>query len=131
MKKLIYLIVLILIACGAQAQTTVQRKDLLSVEFAARSFNRVDAKEIVMQPGQKAPLHHHPCPVVGYIAEGNLIYQVKGKPEQRLKTGDSFYEPSGTAILRFDNASKEQPLKFIAFYLNAGEPELTELLKVD
>ncbi|WP_207535671.1 cupin domain-containing protein [Desertivirga arenae] len=128
MKKLFYLLILLLFKLSSQAQTTVQRKDLLTVMFQARKVNKVDAKEIVMQPGQQAPLHKHPCPVIGYIAEGNLIYQVKGEAEQHLKKGDAFYEPAGAVVMRFDNASKEQALKFIAFYLNKGEKVLTELL---
>ena len=36
--------------------------------------------------------HSHPCPVIGYVLEGALRTQVKGRPEAIYKTGESFYE---------------------------------------
>ena len=45
----------------------------------------------------------------------------EGKEAVILKEGDSFYEPKNTIILHFDNASKDKPMTFIAFYLKENK----------
>jgi len=110
------------------AQLTITRKPLLSAVLNNKNVTAVDVREIVFAPGQQTGLHKHPCPVFGYIAEGEAVLQIKGRPPQHLPTGASFHEPSETVILRFDNASTENPLRFIAFYLLEGPQELIEML---
>jgi len=73
-------------------------------------------------------LHKHPCPVFGYIAEGEAVLQVKGELPQRLPAGSAFYEPAGAVILKFDNASNTEKLRFICFYLLEGAQSLIEML---
>jgi quercetin dioxygenase-like cupin family protein len=127
-KQLFNMLSGILIPLTAHAQQAVSRKDLLTVTVNSRMFNTVQAKEITMTAGQHAPRHQHPCPVVGYIAEGTLIYQIQGQSARILAKGEAFYEPPGTVIVRFDNGSAGKPLKFVAFYLGQGEQPLVEIL---
>ncbi|WP_161597145.1 cupin domain-containing protein [Dyadobacter flavalbus] len=127
-RKLVHILFLLIISMNANAQQAVARKDLLAVTFDSRAVDNVQAKEITMGAAQRAPLHRHPCPVVGYITEGTLIYQIQGQPAQTLNKGDAFYEPAETEIARFDNASASAPLKFIVFYLSTGEQPLIEIL---
>jgi hypothetical protein len=56
--------------------------------------------------------------------------QVEGETPQQLATGAAFYEPAGTVIARFDNASVTKPMKFVAYYLLNGKQELIEMLPV-
>jgi len=114
----------------SNAQQAAGRKDLLSITLGRQSVDNVQVKEITMNPGQHAPRHQHPCPVVGYVAEGSVIYQIQGQPAQTLHQGDAFYEPANTAIARFDNASADKPLKFVAFYLTNGDQPLIHMLPV-
>jgi quercetin dioxygenase-like cupin family protein len=107
----------------------IVRRQLLKVALGQRNVTNVDIRSIRFTGGQKTGLHTHPCPVVGYIAEGVAILQVEGEPEQRLETGSSFYEPAATKILRFDNASSVAPLHFIAVYLMNGDHPLIEMLE--
>lgn len=79
-------------------------------------------------PGQETGRHRHPCPVVGYIAEGSAVLQIEGHDAQTLPTGAAFYEPAEIVVTRFDNASQTQPMKFIAYYLVAANEPLIELL---
>ena len=37
--------------------------------------------------------------------------------EQLLKTGDAFFEPAATTILKFDNGSAQEPAEIVCFYL--------------
>lgn len=110
------------------AQDKVKRKDLLIVNIRKRVISKVDIKEITLAPAQKAGYHKHPCPVVGHVASGTLLFQVEGEPSKTLKTGDAFFEPANTPIVHFDNASETKPLKFIAYYLVHKETELIQML---
>jgi len=110
------------------AQSEITRKLLLSAPLKNKTVTSVDVREIIFQPGQETGLHKHPCPVFGYIAEGEAVLQVKGQPPQQLPAGSAFYEPAETVILRFDNASTEKGMRFICFYLLEGSQELIEML---
>jgi hypothetical protein len=44
------------------------------------SVSRVEIKEINFAAHQKTGLHLHPGPVVGYIAEGTILFQVEEQP---------------------------------------------------
>jgi quercetin dioxygenase-like cupin family protein len=110
------------------AQQTITRKPLLSAALKNKTVTSVDVREITFQPGQETGLHKHPCPVFGYIAEGEAVLQVKGELPQHLPAGSAFYEPAETVILRFDNASTEKGMRFICFYLLEGQQELIEML---
>lgn len=97
--------------------------------LGSRKVTQVDVREIIFQPGQQTGRHSHPCPVVGYIAEGTALFQREDEEEPRtLTAGSAFYEPADTVILSFDNASRTEPMKFIAYYLLSGEQELIHML---
>jgi quercetin dioxygenase-like cupin family protein len=107
---------------------TIIRKPLLTAAIGKRNVTSVEVREIKFRPSQQTGLHRHPCPVVGYIAEGTAVFQIEGQPEQELPAGSAFYEPAETVILRFDNASSTDNMKFIAYYLLDGKQELIEML---
>lgn len=108
--------------------TNIIRKSLLTANLGERSVTSVEIKEITFEPGQKAGLHLHPCPVTGYIAKGTAVMQVEGDAELILNTGDAFYEPADTHIAQFSNYSDLEPMTFIAFYLLNGKQELIKML---
>jgi quercetin dioxygenase-like cupin family protein len=54
---------------------------------------------------------------VGVVTAGSFNLQLEGKPARLLKTGDSFFEPAGDTILKFDNASTSEPAEIVCFYL--------------
>ena len=107
--------------------TEIVRKPLLAAEVN-QPVLKVDVREITFAGGQKTGRHVHPCPVVGYIAEGAALLEIEGQPAQALATGSAFYEPANTVIARFDNASASAPMKFIAHYLLQGQEALIEML---
>ncbi|MCB9012684.1 MAG: cupin domain-containing protein [Bacteroidales bacterium] len=112
----------------ANAQNKIVRNELLDAQFEERTVSKVKVVEIEFPAGQKAPLHKHPCPVIGSIVEGECLVQVEGEPAKVLKAGDAFYEPADTPIIHFDNYSEKEPMKFIAYYLLKDEKDLIELL---
>jgi quercetin dioxygenase-like cupin family protein len=97
-------------------QNEIIRK-VLQPALIDQKVKMVEIQEITFPRGQTAPKHLHPCPVVGYIKSGSVLFQVEGQDAVVLREGDSFYEPRNANILHFDNASKEQPMTFIAFYM--------------
>lgn len=120
------------------ASSTAQESTskLLTANFESRNVVKIEAGDFHFVPGQVAPIHTHAAPAVGYVARGQILYQVEGEKPQLLREGDAFYEPAGPRILRFDNASATEEAIFIDFNLQQlGEPfivfekELTE--KID
>jgi quercetin dioxygenase-like cupin family protein len=106
----------------------IVRRPLLAAALNNKNVTRVDVREIVFEPAQETGLHKHPCPVFGYIAEGEAVLQVQGELPQKLPAGSAFYEPAGKVIARFDNASPCDKMRFICYYLLEGEQELIEML---
>lgn len=98
-------------------------RPLLDARFAARDLAQVEIGDFHFRPGQKAPVHTHAAPAIGYVSKGMIRYQVEGQPMRLLKAGDAFYEPAGPRILHFDNASPTEEAIFTDFNLErAGDP---------
>lgn len=96
---------------------------VLTANFEPREVTQIEVGDFHFTPGQRAPIHTHDAPAVGYVAKGSIIYQVEGEQVQILREGDAFYEPVGPRILRFDNASATEEAIFIDFNLEqTGEP---------
>jgi quercetin dioxygenase-like cupin family protein len=106
----------------------ISRQHLLTADLGSQTFTSVQVHEIRFSPGQKASLHLHPCPVMGYILEGSALLQVDGVAPQVLHAGQAFHEPAMARILHFDNHSDKNPLLFVAFYLLNGRQSLIEFI---
>jgi quercetin dioxygenase-like cupin family protein len=115
---------------SAVPKQSIMRKPLLTALFEnLKPTDHVEVKEINFAPSQQTGLHNHPCPVVGYIAKGTVLFQVEGEEPRTLRAGDAFFEPPNKTMLHFDNASSTEPMTFIAFYLlGPGETELIHML---
>ena len=135
-----WLMALALVASGiggvAMAQQNnapgaIVRKELLTAAIAGRKdVARVEIKQIDFAPSQRTGLHRHPCPVVGYVAHGSIRFQVDGQPPRLLTEGSAFFEPAGTKVVQFDNASSDAPATFVAFYLlGADDQKIIEMLQ--
>ena len=94
----------------------VSREDILATNLlSSKIVSSIRGQEIELPENTTPGAHTHPCPVIGYILEGTVIYQIKGGVAKTLNAGDSFYEPENTIISRFE--SQDKPVKFIAYYL--------------
>jgi len=126
-KIALTIILLFTLSNSMAQQNGIIRKDLQTA-FIDQNVKTVEIQQISLPAGQTAPKHLHPCPVVGYITSGTVLFQIEGKDAVILKEGDTFYEPKNVNILHFDNASKEKSMSFIAFYLKMGdEPNIRVL----
>jgi quercetin dioxygenase-like cupin family protein len=112
------------------APAPVNRESLLSAGLVGTaSVERVEVARIELAPAQAAGRHFHPCDVFGYVVSGTISFQIAGEPETILEAGDAFHEPANREISRFDNASGQQPARFVACYLlPPGEQRLIEML---
>ncbi|HEY3501762.1 MAG TPA: hypothetical protein VGN37_03110 [Actinocatenispora sp.] len=81
---------------------------------AALATRRVEARRIRIAAGHAAGLHVHNGPVFGSIEAGSAVYQIEGEPASVLTPGDTFYEPAGVRIARFD--ARESGVTFLAYF---------------
>jgi quercetin dioxygenase-like cupin family protein len=97
----------------------LKREPLLEEELPAANptVRLIKGARIKFAAGQPTGLHRHPISTVGVVTAGSFHLQLEGKPVQLLKTGDSFFEPAGHTILKFDNASMSEPAEIVCFYL--------------
>jgi quercetin dioxygenase-like cupin family protein len=106
----------------------VSRDILFDVDLAQPlTVAHVEARRIRMGPGVAAGPHLHNGPVVGTVVEGSVVFQVENGPETVLRPGDSFFEPAGVRISRFD--AQDDGVVFHAFFplADGQQSELTPL----
>ena len=117
------LAILFMSATGVQSagQQTPHQSSRMALSHALPALNgeklAVSVVEVTYGPGEASPPHSHPCPVIAYVAEGEIRSQVEGQPETVYKTGDTFYEaPNGVHAVSA-NASQTKPAKLVAFFV--------------
>jgi len=120
--------ILVFAAANVSAQEKVVRKELYKANIGTQPISTVDVREVVFRPKQLTGLHRHPCPVISYVVEGTIKFQIRGEKVRIIHTGQVGYEPAGTIIEHFDNASGSAPAKVILYYLLNGQKELIEML---
>jgi quercetin dioxygenase-like cupin family protein len=81
------------------------------------SHLKLSVYEVTYQPGGYSTPHRHTCPVIGYVTSGALRSQSAGGPENVYRAGDAFYEEANQPHLVSADASKSQPVTFLAFFL--------------
>src|SRR5687767_1299253 len=64
------------------------------VEKVDAKASKVTTLEVTIAPGQSSPPHRHPGPVFGYVLEGEYEWAINDLPVKKLKTGETFYEPT-------------------------------------
>lgn len=101
---------------GAQAKPVFSQA-LPKLDGATLS---VQLTEVSYPPrGMSAP-HKHPCPVVGYVIEGALRFQVTGQAERVVHAGEAFFETLGDEHAVSANASDTAPVRFLAYLVCDG-----------
>src|SRR4030095_10323194 len=120
--------ILVFVAANASAQQKIVRKELYQANIGTQPISIVDVRKIGFQAKQMTVLHRHPLPVISYVVEGTIKFQIRGEKMQVIHAGQVCYEPAGAIIEHFDNASDRAPAKFIPYYLLNGQKELIEML---
>ncbi|WP_343556444.1 cupin domain-containing protein [Sphingobacterium sp.] len=112
---------------GQEAQ--IQRNELQNI-LLDQQLHKIETQEITLPKAQETPKHFHPCPVIGIIISGEIIFEIAGQEPKILKSGETFYEPKNTFILKFNNNSKTSEARFIAIYLKAHDEKSIEFSKI-
>ena len=111
-----------LLMLGAVPAEAADVKELFAIDLADYAGKEGRMIEVSYPPGAKDIVHRHDAHAFVYVLEG----QIKGKPEVRLKTGQTFHEgPKDVHVVR-RNASSTQPARFVVVLLKVkGAPILT------
>jgi len=98
-------------------------KDLMTKALKDNPGKEITLISVDYLPGAIEHVHRHDAHAMLYVIEGNIVMGVKGKPEQTLKAGDTFYEGPDDIHTVGRNASKTEPARFVVFILkDKGKP---------
>lgn len=81
---------------SAQAPAGFKRVELTRHDVAGVKDHEAVLARAEFQPGAGVPKHTHPGDEVAYVLEGEVQFEMEGKPVMNLKAGDSFFVPGGT-----------------------------------
>lgn len=99
----------------------------------SKDMTNIPGKETIVltvtyKPGEIETPHKHDAHCFVYVLEGTIVMGVKGKEEQTLKAGDTFYEGPEDIHTVGRNASKTEPAKFVVVMVkNKGAPPVLPL----
>jgi len=124
MRSVVALLAVFVVVGGVSAQqpgfsrTVIQRGDLST-----------PGKEVVsaiaeFQPGATVGSHTHPGEEAGYVLEGTLVFEIAGKPPVTLKTGETFFAPSGT-VHNATNKGTARARVLATYIVEKGKPLAT------
>jgi squalene-hopene/tetraprenyl-beta-curcumene cyclase len=70
--------------------------------------------EVTFGPGVEGAPHRHPGPIYGYVIEGEFEFAVGDGKVQKLKAGDTFYEPAMALHAVSRNPSNKEKTRVLA-----------------
>lgn len=82
---------------------------------------KVTYVEVTLEPGKVGTPHHHPGPVFGYVLEGEYDWAINDAPVKTLKTGETFYEPTGCLHRVSQSASKKNKARVLAVVVHSAD----------
>ncbi len=73
------------------------------------------------------PPHRHSGPCLGYVLEGEMVFELEGEPPRVLQAGEAFFEPGGDVIHYQDGNNRDDiPVRFtVSMFMEPGTPMLT------
>jgi quercetin dioxygenase-like cupin family protein len=117
----------VVFASAAMAQQTgIRRVDLQRHDISIPGREVVQVR-VEFDPGSAFPRHRHPGEEIIYILEGELEYQIEGKPTVIYKAGEALMVPSG-AIHSVKNVGSDKAAELATYVVEKGKP-LLELVK--
>ena len=87
---------------------------------------KLTAVLVTYAPGGSSPKHHHAGSVFAYVVSGSIRSQnSETGPVKVYRTGESFFEPSGSVHLVSENASATEPASLLAVFVAPEGATLT------
>ena len=101
---------------GQPRVTTLSEKDIAEKLDGKKA--KATTVEVTLEPGQASAPHRHPGPVFGYVLEGEYEIGLNEEPARTLKTGETFYEPTGSLHRVSRNPSAKGRTRVLAVVLH-------------
>ncbi|OQP40995.1 cupin [Niastella yeongjuensis] len=116
------LIVLLFVFTGTSfaQQAGIKRTDLQKHDLSIPGREMVQVR-VDIAPGVTAAKHNHPGEEVIYVLEGELEYQLEGKPPVTLKAGEVLFIPAGVAHTA-KNVGKTNGAELATYIVEKGKP---------
>jgi quercetin dioxygenase-like cupin family protein len=119
-------------AGAAQAQEVAGSKPERARVAFANALPKLDGGrlkatlvEVTYAAGDSSTAHTHPCPVVGYVIEGSYRTRSGNEPAAVYTAGQTFYEAPGAVHRVSANASKDRPVRFLAYFVCDSDAPLS------
>jgi quercetin dioxygenase-like cupin family protein len=100
---------------GGIKRTELQRSDL------STPGREVIQSRIDFAPGMAFGKHSHPGEEIIYVLEGQLEYQVDGKPPVALRAGEVLFIPAGT-VHSAKNVGQGKGVELATYVVEKGKP---------
>ena len=101
-------------------QSGVKRTDLQQHDLSIPGREMIQVR-VDIAPGVLAAKHTHPGEEIIYVLEGELEYQLEGKPPVTLKAGGVLFIPAGTPHTA-KNVGKTNGAELATYIVEKGKP---------
>jgi len=81
-------------AVASRAQDGIKRTDIQTHDLSTPG-REVVQQMVELQPGVVVAKHTHPGEEISVVLEGELLFQMAGKPDVTVKAGQPFFVPPG------------------------------------
>jgi quercetin dioxygenase-like cupin family protein len=105
-------------AVASRAQDGIKRTDIQTHDLSTPG-HEVIQQMVELQPGVVVAKHTHPGEEISVVLEGELVFQMAGKPDVTVKAGQPFFVPSG--IVHGVKASSSTKL-LVTYVVEKGKP---------
>ncbi|QUH03880.1 cupin domain-containing protein [Saccharopolyspora erythraea] len=105
------------------AITVVQEAEPPPIPEGAHAMTIV----VEFPPGDPGtPPHRHSGPAFGYVLEGEMVFELEGRPPRVVPAGAAFWEPGGDVIHYQDGNNRDDiPVRFVVtMHCEPGKPML-------
>jgi quercetin dioxygenase-like cupin family protein len=129
MKSAIIATALLIVAVAFPAtvaytrQEGIRRTDLQRHDLSARGREVVQVR-VDFAPGAAFGKHSHPGEEIVYVIEGELQYDVEGRPPVTLEAGEVLFIPAG-AVHAARNVGRRNGAELATYFVEKGKPLLT------
>ena len=106
----------------AQTLNDIKRTDLQRNDLSVPGREVVQVR-VDIPAGMAFPRHSHPGEEVVYMLEGQLEYQLDGKPAVTLKPGEVLFIPAGT-VHAVKNVAASNGAELATYIVEKGKPLL-------
>jgi quercetin dioxygenase-like cupin family protein len=94
-----------------------------------KRVTHVEMSGVNFLPGQEMPEHMHPVPVVCFVTKGSFLVSIGSSPVRQVGVGETTFEPAGTIVHYFRNASATEAAQLnCAFLAGPDDKALSVML---